>query len=153
MLQDHPRGLRNPLLVVIVRCWKMMSDDSQSEPSLGRETRWRERSSPQDSLDRMSGMTLQRCSCCIGSVGRRLRYDRGPSDRLIHPGSLRNCSSTILQRLPAVLTTHCLLETVGQDLDRDVSLRNRRTRTYNYRVVSSSPTVVRRVLQRSYPKL
>jgi hypothetical protein len=149
MLQGHPRGLQNPFLVVIVRCWETASNDSQSDPLLGREMRRWKRSSPQDSLDRMSGTTLPTYLCRIGSVGRRVRFDRYPSDRLVRPRSLRRYSSTVLQRLLAVLTIHCLLETVGQDLHRNVSLRNQKNMNMNS--ITQSSQIVQKLLV-GYPR-
>jgi hypothetical protein len=86
--------------------------------------RWRERSCLQNSVDGMPSLMLQGYLCCIGFAGRELRCGRHPSDRLDHPGSLGSCLSTVLQRLLAVLTIRCLFETVGQDLDRNVSPRD-----------------------------
>jgi hypothetical protein len=132
MLQGHPQGFQNPLLVVIVCCWGTLSTDSQSGSSRRREMRSWERSCLQHSLDRIPGLTLQGYLCFVGFVGTELRCGRYPLGRLVHPDSLGTCLSTVLQRLLSVSTIRRLLETVCQDLDQNVSLMIQRTRTYTH---------------------
>jgi hypothetical protein len=116
----HPR-IQNRYLVLVPRCSKIATRYSWSVSFLDRNSQRSERSCPEIPLDRMLGLKFERCVCCVGPMGRRSRYGRFPSSRLIYSGSPENCLSTTLQRLLAGLANCCLLETVARDLDRQVS--------------------------------